>query len=366
MKAGRYFFSLDGIRGVAALLVAMRHLEAFFGRVSFLESYLAVDLFFVLSGVVLANAYEERLKDGLSARHFMWIRLARLYPLYILGSAITVVAIALGLNAGIKANQLALLILLSAFMIPNLAPSLSVSLYPLNAPAWSLFFELVANLLYAKWVRVLTSHRLILLMILSASCLAATLVFSKYHNLSIGFTINGTPVALVRVMYSFFAGIWIYRRFASRRDGVFLVGHRASIAVYAILSSIGLVLMVSPPVNLRPYFDFLAVTAVFPTVTYLALWIQPNGRTARICQFLGVISYAVYALHAPLGLLTQGLLDAKSVDYGRYTPAVGFAFLAMLVPMCWKIDSKYDLPLRRALLSKAKYVVGLPPAYAAK
>ena len=100
LKTQRSFTTLDGLRGIAALAVITRHAAAYFSSVSiyvlpnagappisvgpFFESYLAVDFFFVLSGFVLAHAYGERLRHGLSAMQFMAIRLIRLYPLYLL------------------------------------------------------------------------------------------------------------------------------------------------------------------------------------------------------------------------------------------------------------------------------------------
>jgi peptidoglycan/LPS O-acetylase OafA/YrhL len=83
-----FFYSLDGIRGVAALLVILRHITPFFHLIDFQESYLAVDVFFVLSGVVLTNSYETRLRRDLSARRFCVIHLVRLYPLDLGGSVI--------------------------------------------------------------------------------------------------------------------------------------------------------------------------------------------------------------------------------------------------------------------------------------
>jgi peptidoglycan/LPS O-acetylase OafA/YrhL len=64
LKPGRRFHTLDGLRGVGALMVMAFHIghsEAlrYFGN-HFYEGYLAVDLFYVLSGVVLADAYEAR------------------------------------------------------------------------------------------------------------------------------------------------------------------------------------------------------------------------------------------------------------------------------------------------------------------
>ena len=87
----RVFHTLDGLRGVAALFVAMRHTNLFH-RAGIHGGYLAVDLFFVLSGFVIAHAYERRLASGLSVGRFMAARYLRLWPVYVLGAALGLIA----------------------------------------------------------------------------------------------------------------------------------------------------------------------------------------------------------------------------------------------------------------------------------
>ena len=68
--------------GVAAALVLMRHSGDLWGGYPF-RNYLAVDLFFLLSGFVLAHAFEARLRDRrLSVSEFMAQRLLRIYPMF--------------------------------------------------------------------------------------------------------------------------------------------------------------------------------------------------------------------------------------------------------------------------------------------
>ena len=85
---------LDGMRGVAALAVVALHLKDSLGISAPPASYLAVDLFFMLSGFVLAQAYGARLAGPLSPWGFIRLRLIRLYPLYLAG---LVVGAAVGL-----------------------------------------------------------------------------------------------------------------------------------------------------------------------------------------------------------------------------------------------------------------------------
>lgn len=325
----RYFYSLDGIRGLAAALVVLRHTPSFFGPISFQESYLAVDIFFVLSGVVLANAYERRLQSNLSVGRFMWVRIARLYPLYILGTGITVLAVLLGISDDeIKYDHLKTLILLAVFMLPNLARiGGSDVFYPLNNPAWSLFYELIANAAYAKLSRLPTTNALILIMLASAIALAVCLYVADAHNMDMGYFPRKLPVGLFRVGYSFSAGVYCFRLFSARPRGLLNAGWRASAAVTGVLCIVAIILMSSPTPSVRPYFDFFCVTALFPLLTYAALFVEPGGMTARICKVMGLVSYALYTLHAPVGFLVQGLAKAKlNLAVENYAPEIGIAF----------------------------------------
>ncbi len=82
--------TLDGIRGVAAIAVFTLHYGVFFWPVTRQQSFLAVDLFFILSGYVLSKAYSRRLQSGMLLASFVYLRVVRVYPLYLLGVAISV------------------------------------------------------------------------------------------------------------------------------------------------------------------------------------------------------------------------------------------------------------------------------------
>src|SRR6516225_9704176 len=80
---------LDGLRGVAAILVIIYHLfEAYYPVPAHHpehHGYLAVDFFFLLSGFVVGYAYDDRWEKGMSVWDFFKIRLIRLHPLVLLG-----------------------------------------------------------------------------------------------------------------------------------------------------------------------------------------------------------------------------------------------------------------------------------------
>lgn len=349
------FFTLDGMRGVAALLVVLRHTTHFFGDFGFQESYLAVDVFFAMSGVVLANAYEQRLKEGLSAKTFAWIRLVRLYPLYALGLALSVLALALGADHE-KASWLHWTLPLAVFLLPNLLPFTGTSTFPLNGPSWSLFMELWVNIVYGRFISALSSRNLLFIMAFSAFGLAAGQYLSQRHNLDFGWTQKSFVFAFFRVGYSYFAGVLIYRMFAANRLTGLTVNR--SPAAWGLLLTMAALLMSSPPASLQPYFDFVCVTTIFPVIVYAAMFFQPNGHTRRICTFLGAISYPAYAIHAPLGALAETLLrKLGGLSVQDYAPYSGIAFIGALLPLCWMLNN-YDVRIRALLNPKrAKPVI---------
>ena len=83
---GRVFHTLDALRGIAAIGVLVFHMGPIFTPIAAPGGYLAVDLFFMMSGVVLSHAYEARFRAGMGTLDFMRARLIRLYPLYLAGA----------------------------------------------------------------------------------------------------------------------------------------------------------------------------------------------------------------------------------------------------------------------------------------
>ena len=85
-QAGAHrYVALDSLRGIAALAVAVFHIQARDGFTTlpfFRASNQFVDFFFVLSGFVIARAYGDRLAAGFPIRTFLWLRLGRVWPLH--------------------------------------------------------------------------------------------------------------------------------------------------------------------------------------------------------------------------------------------------------------------------------------------
>jgi len=350
-----FFATLDAIRGVAAILVMMRHVPFFPGLV-FQESYLAVDVFFLLSGVVLANAYQVRLQQGLSLLRFSWIRVIRIYPLYLLGSCLSLLA---WFQAGLPAwHSLLATLFLGGLLLPKLSGDL---LFPLDHPAWSLFFELCANLLYARLAQRLSDSRLrrVMLAIMLVAGLGLGLVLARVapHNLDLGWTRRTLAYGLLRVAYSFFAGVLLYRAYLVYGSRLAQLLTRSRLTrqslPWLLIGAVLALLMAGPAPGWQPLFDFVAVLAVFPALIFLALCVAPRGRGAGLARWLGAVSYPVYVLHVPLALLSGPWLEQYC---GASSASVrpGLAFVAILLPLCWALNRYFDTPLRQRVQRTAE------------
>jgi len=156
---------LDGLRGVAAMIVVAYHLFETYsaGPVHQIlnHGYLAVDFFFVLSGFVIGYAYDDRW-DRMSIKDFFKRRLVRLHPMVIMGTLIGAVFFYLGDCSAFPLImetpwwKVLLMVLLGCLMIPT-PVSWDIrgwwEVNSLNGPTWSLMWEYIANILYALFIR---------------------------------------------------------------------------------------------------------------------------------------------------------------------------------------------------------------------
>ena len=165
LESKSHYEILDGLRGVASILVVIFHVFETYSGDRFHQfinhGYLAVDFFFVLSGFVVAYAYDDRW-GKMTQWDFYKRRLIRLQPMVIIGTLIGAALFyfqacpAFPLIAGTPVWQMLLVMLVGFTMLP-LPISMDIrgwtEMHPLNGPAWSLFFEYIANILYGLIVR---------------------------------------------------------------------------------------------------------------------------------------------------------------------------------------------------------------------
>ena len=313
---------LDGLRGVAAMLVVAYHLLETYstGPVDQVlnHGYLAVDFFFVLSGFVIGYAYDDRWK-GLSIKDFFVRRLVRLQPMAIMG---TLVGAALFYFAASDAFPLILetpwwkvviMIVLGCFMFPT-PPSMDIrgwwEVNSLNGPMWSLMWEYLANILYALFVRRFSKIGLAIFVALSAY-LTIDIAFNidvfgllsertKYAHTFIGgwsVTPEQLYIGISRLLYPFFMGLLLSRLnvLIRMKRGFYW----CSLFITAIL--------VMPRIGgmehmwMNGAYEAIVVLFLFPLIVMMGAGSPITGtRSVKLCQFLGEISYPLYITHFPL------------------------------------------------------------------
>ena len=356
---------LDGLRGVAALMVMWYHIFEGFCTSPldqrFNHGYLAVDFFFMLSGFVVGYAYDDRW-PRMRMRDFFKRRLIRLHPMVVAGiliGAITYVVQGCVKWDGSQVSCVFLLLaMLSAlFMFPAI-PGTGAEIrgngemFPLNGPTWSLFFEYIGNVLYAVILRRLSTPVLVAVVSLSGLGLASYALFnlSGYGHLGVGWTLMdyNLPGGFLRLMFSFSAGLLLSRVFKPAKiRGAFWL---CSIAIVALLSVPHLGTDGSLWHN--ALYDVVCTLLVFP----LLVWLGASGKTtdkksSRICRFLGDISYPVYMVHYPFMYLFYDWVWKEKLTFAESWPMALAVYVGSIV-LAWLCLKLYDEPVRRWLGNK--------------
>ncbi|MDR3508586.1 MAG: acyltransferase [Caulobacteraceae bacterium] len=351
----RAFQTLDGMRGVGAFLVVTRHVPMFFGPFKAPESFLAVDLFYLVSGFVVAHAYGQRLKAGGFFWDFFKTRLIRLYPLYAFGLGLGIIAASYSVITDPAGwwtpYKLVEAILTGILMIP-MFPGLQTNGTALDGPVWTLLPELIANMVYAAGIRVMTLGVLMAIVVLCG----AGVIFAEFHygSLDVGFGPTQQWAALARVGFSFFAGVLLFRFFGDRKID-------SALASWACVAILALALAYNPSDDLTPYYELALVMVGFPLLLVMAGHFEPGPRVGRIFAHIGLVSYGVYIVHQPLGNLARIALAHRFAIPGDASGLIyGAAFLAFLVAFAGWLDKAYDAPVRKLL--RARFMPARPKA----
>lgn len=293
-RSKQHFEILDGLRGVAALAIVIFHfMEWVYPEISknFIgHGFLAVDFFFCLSGFVIGYAYDDRL-GKMGVLEFFKSRLIRLHPLVVFGSVLGLLALLLDPFRIMPDNptgmgELFLIFICSLFLIPfPVMEERFFNLFSLNAPAWSLFWEYVANILYALILYRLGRRWLLLLIIPAAAALC--MVSYQSGNLLGGWNGDTFWHGFARISYSFLAGLLIFRF-------NWIIKNRLGFAGLALLLSAAFLM---PFPTWSWLAEALVVLFYFPLLVSLGAGAFLSPQLRGICVFSGRISYPLYMTH---------------------------------------------------------------------
>jgi Predicted acyltransferases len=343
----QHFEILDGLRGIAALAVVLFHFmewvytdptKNFIGH-----GFLAVDFFFCLSGFVIGYAYDDRIaKMGL--RKFFISRIIRLHPLVIAGSILGLLAFLFdpfGGHTELYSNgKIILTLLCSLFMIPlPIIADRGFNLFSFNAPAWSLFWEYIANIVYAFVLYRIGRSYLLLLTIISA--FAICYVSYSSGNLLGGWSGPTFWDGCARISYSFLAGLLIYRSDWIIKNKLGFIG----------LSILLLLAFIMPFSNWNWLSEPLVVLLYFPLLIALGAGAVLTPNFKKVCVFSGNISYPLYMTHYAVLWMFGNYYTTHKPDNMQLTTIV-ISGLILLVGFAYLVMAFYDIPVRKYLSDK--------------
>lgn len=376
---------LDGLRGVAALVVILFHgfetYIPFFGTQHINHGYLAVDFFFVLSGFVIGYAYDDRW-DRMSTWSFFKRRLIRLHPMVVAGTLFGACLFFFGesdyfsLIGGTEPWKFFLCIVLGLLMIPA-GTGLDIRGWgetnSLNGPNWSLTFEYIGNILYAFVLRRLPT------VVLGMLCVASAFLTM---NLALGWDVFGffaqpkydviggwsiTPdqmyVGFSRLLYPFLCGLLISRllpKFITKENpSGSPLGIRGGFWWASLLL---VVLFAVPQIGGKScvadgLYQVFAIVVMFPVIVLIGAGSKTTDkRSAKWCEILGNISYPLYITHFPLMYMQMAWVSSHKDSPVWHHVVLNLGILLVAIGIAWAFLKLYDEPVR-AWLKKKLYVL---------
>lgn len=362
-----HYLVLDGLRGVAALIVVIFHvLEAY--STSHLDlminhGYLAVDFFFLLSGYVIGYAYDDRW-EKLTIGTFFKRRLERLQPMVIMGTIIGAACFYFGDSPTFPAihtvpvGKLLVVALIGLTLIP-IPVSMDIrgwqEMHPLDGPAWSLFFEYVANIMYALGIRKFSKTALSILVAIAGIVLIHYTVFGPTGDVIGGWSVTPEQlrIGFTRLMFPFFAGLLLSRvTTPTRINNAFLWCGLLLTIVLAIPRIGG-----ADHLWMNGIYESVVIILVFPLIVYLGASGQiHNAKESKVCKFLADLSYPIYITHYPfIYIYTGWVAKYKGPDF-PWTQGVLYGILTFVVSVAVGYLSLkyYDEPVRAWLKKKIK------------
>ncbi|WP_373733361.1 acyltransferase family protein [Bacteroides heparinolyticus] len=365
----KHYHLLDGLRGVAALIVMWYHVfegYAFAGNTmieNFNHGYLAVDFFFMLSGFVISYAYDDRWGGSFTMKDFFKRRLIRLHPMVIMGAVLGAITYCIqgsvqwdGTHIATSMTMLALLC--TMFLIPAVPGAGhevrgNGEMFPLNGPSWSLFFEYIGNILYALFIRRLPTKALAALVALMGAGLAGFALSdaSGYGNIGIGWTLDAVNFGggALRMLFPFSMGMLLARNFKPFKvRGAFWICTALLVALLSMPYIEGM-----QPVCRNGIYEAFCIIAVFPVLVLLgASGTTTDSKSTRICKFLGDISYPLYIVHYPFMYLFYAWLIKNGLFTFGQTWQVALCVYAWNILVAYLCLKLYDEPVRKYLAKR--------------
>ena len=343
-KENSRLLTLDAMRGLAAVGVILFHLD-FIGP--FAQSgYLAVDFFFLMSGVVIARAYQARLDKGLPLTDFLMERIIRLYPLYILGFLIGLLRrigqIATNHTIQMSWQDLSISALFNLVMLPSPATD---ELAPINGPSWSLYFELLVNVVWASLLVKASKRALVAYVAVLGIALCAVIASTGWAQA--GYTWSEVHFGVIRSFFGFGLGVLLAKFWTASRPRESALSVVAAVALCAVLA-------VDVSSEYRALYDIGAIVLCFPVIVCMGVAFNPPPGLKRISTVLGDISYPVYMLHLGPLFSFSYLARKLGISPAIWIPVFIVGICAVSLYLARTYDPAARRYMKRVLLNRQK------------
>lgn len=340
----QHLAALDGLRGFAALSVVFFHIGHWLSVPGLAANAgLSVDVFFCLSGYVLAFAYGRRLDDDLTVSRFMLIRVIRLWPMIILASVVSAVYVIFRAHVqhlNVSTSDTVLALALSLLNLPFFNAPGEIGgpqVFPLNGPQYSLFFEVFINLVFALSPAFRRLEGALAIVVGSIVVVALTGIGGdQTANFWSGFP---------RVAASFFAGVVAFRLMGSS------VGRRAAALPFwpLMIAVVGLFYF---PRALPEAAKIAWIVTFCPVLIIAASRVRLSDRVRALALFAGALSYPVYAMQYPVFCWVNGTF--QTLIGSRAAVAEAPMILLTVLIGAYAALRWWDEPIREALRGAAK------------
>lgn len=328
------FYALDAIRGLAALAVVLYHYTQHNGLHWLHGAWVAVDIFFLLSGFVLMHSYSRKVAQGMTFAQFGQSRLARLGPMYLVGLILGIGAALLSLSthpdSPIQPHNLAKAASLNLLLLPYFnrsswpfgADTVHGTVFPLNDPAWSLFFEAFVNLVFFAYLYQFRRINLAVSVALTGLLFIGLTLF--LHQLNPGARGDFFWLGFPRVLFEFFLGVLIYN----------IYDHYPKIPLFA-----GVLLLVIVSAGFFSNKGAIALVnglILAPVLIAVLAKVAISGAGINVCKWLGDISYPLYVTHFPVyrllydsGIMADASPTLQTCCYGSIAVLLAIALVKL-------------------------------------
>ncbi len=356
---------LDGLRGVAALIVVVFHIFEMHSGGDHIKQiinhgYLAVDFFFLLSGYVIGYAYDDRW-GKMTLKDFFKRRVIRLQPMIIIGSVVGAVLYYFqdSANMGwhmsdVPVWKMLLVMLIGMTLIP-VSKGLDIrgwgEMHPLNGPAWSLFFEYIANILYALVFRHLSKVILAVCVVVAAGFTIQYALTNVQGDLIGGWTIDDPHqlrIGFTRLAFPFLAGLLLSRIGKLRyTKHAFLISSLLLVVLFCIPRIGG-----TENMWMNGLYECFCLMIMFPFIVWLGAGGKVTGKKAsHVCKFLGDISYPIYITHYPIAYTYMAYVANNNLSLEQAWPYAVLTVIASIA-VAYLSMKLYDIPVREWLRKK--------------